>query len=345
MIGSWGGAYQAAQQKILFDGFASRTGITTEPVTLTGLGTIRDSLKGPGRKLAIADLPADEAEKACAEGLAAAPVDAGLPAQPLEAPDPDLLIPPSGCGVPATLMAELVLYDKAALASKAPSRAADLFDLTNFPGKRAMKRDAEGTLEWALLADGVAPNLIYATLATPAGADRAFAKLDEIRDFVLWWDHGDVPIKALARKDVVMAAAYSARAYQTIIGDQQGFGIVWSGALVTSNRWLLLKGAEQNEAAREFIKFATDRERLAELARILPYGPARKSALSDLPPETLAYLPSTPEHLAEAIMIDTAFWQKNGEPLRQRFAAWLATPPRAPTTPAKAAPASPAKPG
>jgi putative spermidine/putrescine transport system substrate-binding protein len=327
IIGSWGGAYQAAQQKVLFDGFASRTGIGVEPVTLTGLQTLRDSLAAPGRKIEVADLPAAEAEQACAEGLAE-PVDPSLAGTPPsgETPDRDFLVPAASCGIPSTLMAEVVLYDKAALGTNVPARAADLFDLKTFPGKRALKRDPQGTLEWALLAAGVAPNLIYATLGTQAGVERAFAKLDEIRDFILWWDHGDVAIKALARKDVVMAAAYSARAYQAIVGDQQSFGIVWPGALVTANRWILVKGGAADEPAREFIKFATDRERLAELSRLLPYGPARKSAVADLPPEKLLYLVSAPEHMDGAILVDAGFWQKNGEALRQRFAAWLATP-------------------
>jgi putative spermidine/putrescine transport system substrate-binding protein len=336
MIASWGGAYQAAQQKILFDGFASRTGIAVEPVTLTGLKSLRDALAAPGRKPAVADLPASEAEEACAQGLTE-PLDTRFLAISAsgETPDRDFLVPAGPCGIPSTLMAEVVLYDKAALGSNAPARAADLFDLKTFPGKRALKRDAEGTLEWALLADGVEPNLLYATLATQAGVERAFAKLDQIRDSVLWWDHGDVPIKALAHKEVVMAAAYGARAYQAIVADSQAFGIVWPGALVTANRWVLLKGAAESDAAREFIKFATDRERLADLARVLPYGPARRSAVSDLPPEKLTYLASAPEHMAEAVLVDAGFWQKNGEALRQRFAAWLATPPKPAAAPAK----------
>lgn len=329
MIGSWGGAYQAAQQKILFEGFANRTGIPVEPVTLTGLSVVREGRTLSGRKLAVADLPGPDAEKACAEGLAE-PLDASTvgPGPDGGAPEQDFLAPVGPCGIPATLMAEVVIFDRSALAAKAPARASDLFDVKSFPGKRAMKRDARGTLEWALLADGVEPHLLYPTLGTQPGADRAFAKLEEIRDFVLWWEHGDVPVKALARKDVVMAAAYGARAYQAVIGQQQGFGIVWPGALVTTNRWVLLKGAADPVAAREFIKFATDRERLAELARALPYGPARISALQDLPPEKLSLLASAPEHMAQAVIIDDAFWLKNGEPLRQRFAAWLATPPR-----------------
>jgi putative spermidine/putrescine transport system substrate-binding protein len=347
MIASWGGAYQAAQQKILFDGFASRTGIAVEPVTLTGLKSLRDGLSAPGRKPTVADLPAGVAEEACAEGLAE-PLDGRFLATSAsgETPDHDFLLPAGPCGIPSTLMAEVVLYDKATFIANVPTRAADLFDLKAFPGKRAMKRDAEGTLEWALLADGVAPDLLYATLATPAGVERAFARLDQIRDSVLWWDHGDVPIKALAHKDVVMAAAYGVRAYQAIVADSQNFAIVWPGALVTANRWVLLKGAAQSDAAREFIKFATDRERLADLARVLPYGPARRSAVSDLPPEKLTYLASAPEHLADAVVIDAKFWQKNGEALRERFAAWLATPPKpaASHTPSPA-PSPPAKSG
>lgn len=341
LVGSWGGAYQAAAQKVLFDGFASRSGISITPITLTGLDSIKQALNGPGARLAVADVPAADAEALCAEGLAEPTSSAMLANQPTDGIEKDFLVPLGNCGIPSTLSAEVVLYDKDALGTQAPSRVSDIFDIVHFPGKRALKRDAQGTLEWALLADDVSPEAIYSTLSTPEGADRAFAKLDQIRDLVMWWEHGDVPVKALARKDVVMAAAFGTRAYQAIVGDGHNFGILWNGALISDNRWVLLKGHATDEAALEFIKFATDRERLAALSRELPYAPARQSALADIPPEKLSYLASGHDRISQSIQIDQAFWRKNGEALRQRFAAWLATTPaRSPKTAAAPSPQS-----
>ena len=41
-------------------------------------------------------------------------------------------------------------------------------------------------LEWALMADGVDGKDVY-KVATKAGQDRAFKKLDTIKNDVLWW--------------------------------------------------------------------------------------------------------------------------------------------------------------
>jgi putative spermidine/putrescine transport system substrate-binding protein len=328
IVGSWGGAYEDAVKKTLFDGFTNRTGIIVESFAQSDLDSVRRAAQDPGRRPSVVDLPALDAEQLCNEGLAV-PLGADLLARTADnqPPEQDFLFSIGPCGVPATVSAEVLLYDKNAMGSNAPSKASDLFDLQNFPGKRALKRDAQGTLEWALIADGIAPDQVYLVLSTPQGADRAFAKLDRIRDQILWWDHGDVPIKALARKEVVMAAVYGARAYQAVVGDAQPFEIVWNEALVSPNCWVLLKDARDPEAAREFIKFATDRERLAELGRTLPYGPVRKSALDDIPAEKRAYLPSAAEHFGAAVKVDAGFWLRNGKALRQRFEAWLATPP------------------
>jgi putative spermidine/putrescine transport system substrate-binding protein len=345
IVGSWGGAYEAAIEKVLFLGFSNRTGIAVDAFAQNDIDTIRRAAQDPGRRPSVIDVPAIDAEQLCSEGLAA-PVGADLMPRMADnqPPERDFLFPIGPCGVPGSVSAEVLLYDKVALATRAPSRASDLFDLVNFPGKRALKRDAQGTLEWALLADGVPADQVYLILSTPQGADRAFAKLDQIRDQILWWEHGDVPLKALARKEVVMAAAYGARAYQAVVGDAQPFEIVWNEALVTANVWVLLKDARDPEAAKEFIKFATDRERQADLGRTLPYGPARKSALEDIPAEKRAYLPSTADHMGEAVKIDPGFWLRNGKSLRLRFQAWLATPPAHIEAPKAPAPAAAAKP-
>ena len=65
-----------------------------------------------------------------------------------------------------------------------PSTIADVFDLEKFPGKRSLERRPINNLEWALVADGVAPADVYGMLSTREGVSRALAKLDIIKDQV-----------------------------------------------------------------------------------------------------------------------------------------------------------------
>ena len=45
-------------------------------------------------------------------------------------------------------------------------------------------------MEWALMADGVAPADVYKVLGTDAGVERALKKLDTIKKDVVWWESG-----------------------------------------------------------------------------------------------------------------------------------------------------------
>ena len=63
----------------------------------------------------------------------------------------------------------------------------DFFNLDAFPGKRGLRKSPKANLEMALAADGVASADIYEVLGTDEGVDRAFAKLDTIKDSVIWW--------------------------------------------------------------------------------------------------------------------------------------------------------------
>ena len=49
-----------------------------------------------------------------------------------------------------------------------------------------MRRSPYGTMEFALVADGVPVDEVYETLSTPEGVDRAFRKLDSIKEHVVW---------------------------------------------------------------------------------------------------------------------------------------------------------------
>ena len=93
------------------------------------------------------------------------------------------------CGVGSTIWATVFAYKRGAFAGAGatPSRITDFFDVRKFPGRRGLRRDPRGTLEWALMGDGVPAEEVYATLSTPEGLNRAFAVLDSIKSSIVWW--------------------------------------------------------------------------------------------------------------------------------------------------------------
>ena len=72
------------------------------------------------------------------------------------------------CAVANIVWSTIYAYDKTKM-SKAPTSIADFFDTKGFPGKRGMRKTPKANLEFALMADGVAPGDVYDVLGTPEG--------------------------------------------------------------------------------------------------------------------------------------------------------------------------------
>ena len=134
---------------------------------------------------------------------------------------------------------------------------ADFFDLDKFPGKRGMRRGPKPNLEFALIADGVPAAEVYDVLSTDAGIDRAFAKLDTIKDSVVWWEAGAQPPQLLADGEVVMTTAYNGRIFNAVAAEGKPFTIVWDGQIYDLDLWVIPKGAKNKDLAMDFLSFST----------------------------------------------------------------------------------------
>src|SRR5690606_15356011 len=134
-----------------------------------------------------------------------------------------------------------------------PTKIADLFDTETFPGKRGLWKNPATNLEFALLADGVPTDQVYETLSSPEGVDRAFAKLDTIKDDVVWWEAGAQAPQLLASGEVVMTTAWNGR-IDHANSEGRDFRIVWDNQILDSNFWTIPLGAKNIEASMEFIK-------------------------------------------------------------------------------------------
>ena len=331
---SWGGAYGAAQTEAHVKPFAASTGIATMMIDSDDpSGPIKAMVEAGNVTVDVASLEFAAAVRLCDEGLLE-PIDvAMLPAGADGTPAIDDFLPGAviECGVSTDIWANIYAYDTTKLTGTVPTTAADFFDLAKFPGKRGMRKGAKGVLEFALMGDGVAPADVYATLGTPEGLDRAFAKLDSIKSEVVWWEAGAQPPQLLADGEVVMTTAYNGRMFNAAVGEGKPFQIVWDGQLYENEMYVVPKGAPNKDQAMQFIAYATSTEGLRAQAQQISYGPARKSSMM----EELIYkdgktvmapnLPTAPENLTNALESNFEFWvDKEGE-LNERFNAWLAT--------------------
>ena len=339
-IVSWGGAYTASQQNAYHDPYvANNPGvkIINDDSAAEGLAKLRAQVETGNVTWDLVDMVASEAITACDEGL-------------VEEIDPDTWLAPSPDGTPASkdffagtltpggtncFIPQIVYsttfgYRTDAFEGDQPSTIADVFDLEKFPGKRALEKKPINNLEWALLADGVALEDVYDVLATAEGMDRAFAKLDTIKDSVVWWTKGAQPPQLLADGEVVISSAYNGRLFSAIVEKNQPIAMLWDYQVFDLDGWVVPKGAQNMDEIRKYLYFATDTQRLADQAKFISYGPARYSSgplvgkHADLGIDMKPHMPTNAANAKTLVNFDYVWWADNRAEIDERFNAWLA---------------------
>ncbi|MFV0303401.1 MAG: ABC transporter substrate-binding protein, partial [Paracoccus sp. (in: a-proteobacteria)] len=234
------------------------------------------------------------------------------------------------CFVGTDVYSMILAYDETQFPHAKPMGPADFFDNAKYPGQRTMRKGAKFNLELALMADGVAPDQVYETLGTPEGLDRAFARLDTIRNDVIWWEAGAQPPQLLADGEVSMAFAFNGRIFNAAQAEGKPFRIIWDGQIYEMEGWVVPKGAPHLDDAKKFIAFSTAPEQQARAAEFISYGPPRKSAaalVGNIEGTNVPMGPNLPtfaDNMKQALASDLDFWVDHDAELQERFNAWLA---------------------
>ncbi len=331
---SWGGAYTDSQQRAYSQPWTKKTGdkiidVNKSQVALAGL---RAQVQAGNVTWDLVDMLPSEAKIACAEGLIEEiDIDKMLSPAPDGTPASKDFIPGSTdeCYVSSIVYSNIVAFNTEMFPGKKPSTIADVFDLKKFPGKRSLQKKPVNNLEWALMADGVPADKVYETLATPAGVDRALAKLDTIKSQVIWWEEGAQPPQLLADKEVAFASAYNGRMFNAQVNEKQPFQIIWDAQVFELDGWVVPKG--KMDKVKDFLRFATDTQRLADQAKYISYGPARSSSAAlvsthaDTGIDMKPHMPTYGPNFKTALQKDDEFWADHLDELTERFNAWLAS--------------------
>lgn len=330
---SWGGAYTTSQVEAYHKPFSKKTGVNILSENYSGgLAEIKAQVEAGSVKWDLVDLEMSDAVRGCDEGLLE-PIDPSiLPAGADGTPADKDFIPGSvtECAVGTIVWSTIYAYDTSKFSGDKPMTMADFFDTAKFPGKRGMRKTPKANLEMALIADGVAAGDVYEMLATDAGVDRAFAKLDTIKGDVVWWEAGAQPPQLLADGEVSMTTAYNGRIFNAVAVENKPFEIVWDGQVFDLDLWGIPKGAPNKDTALEFIKFSTDTQRLADQAAWISYGPVRQSSIpligkhAEAGIEMGPHMPTAEANFKNALQNDFEFWADRQDELNNRFNAWLA---------------------
>lgn len=335
VIVSWGGAYTESQQKAYHEPYMKLNPgikIVNDDSSSSGPAKLRAQIEAGNVTWDLLDAVVADAIALCDEGLVEeinhdkdlAPAPDGTPAsKDFEG----MLLSP--CFIPTIVYSTTFGYrtDKF---KTAPTKLADVFDLKNFPGKRSLQKKPIDNLEWALIADGVDVSKVYEVLSTPEGVNRAFKKLDTIKDHVIWWSQGAQPPQLLADGEVTMASGFNGRLFSAIEEDKQPIAMLWDYQVFDIDGWVVPKGAPHKDEIMKYLKFGTDTQRLADQAKYISYGPARKSSAplvgkhAELGIEMAPHMPTDPANAKRVLVKDHLWWADHEVELTERFNAWLA---------------------
>ena len=328
---SWGGSYEAALREAVFDPFTKSTGIEIQTVRYDGF-TDDFGERAERENWDVVDIQADHAITACEQGLLLK-----LDFREIVKTDPDMDVDEDffdgafgECGVAQNVYAAVVAFDDRAFPGVKPSRINDFFDLENFPGRRAIQKNPDAVLEWALLAVGVPDRQIYDLLSTARGLRLAFGKLSEIQDHIVWMSEISEATDVLESGQATMASGFNGRFFAAAHDEGAPISIVWDGRIMSFEHWAVSAGTSRPELSKEFIAFATEPQQLARLSELIPYGPSRWSALARVGRHRISgtpmkdHLPNAPHHIGRAIIRDNQWYSRTENLRRKHFDAWLA---------------------
>ena len=337
-IVSWGGAYSASQQAAYHDPYmAANPGVNiiNDESSAEAVAKLRAMNEAGNVTWDVVDVVASDAIRLCDEGLALeidpdtmlADGDDGSKAS---ADFGDLLV--SDCFIPQIVYSTTFGYRTDLVGATAPTNVCAVFDTEAYPGKRSLEKRPINNMEWALICDGVAKEDVYDVLETEEGQAQAFAKLDTIKDDVIWWSAGADTPQLLADGEVVMGSTYNGRLFALIEEQKQPVGMLWDAQVFDLDGWIIPTGLspERQQAALDYVKFATDTQRLADQAKYISYGPARASSAplvgkhATLGIEMAPHMPTDPENAKNTFLYNYEWWADYRDDLDAKFQAWLA---------------------
>jgi len=309
---SFGGAYQEAQTKAMLEPAESRFGVKFKQDGPTDYAKIKTQVAAQRVSWDVVDSDPFFARQQCNKLLE--PIDTMIVDT---SKMPKELV--SECAVPSMTYSYVMAYNSEKYGANVPQGWKDFFDTQKFPGKRALWNYSQGGgYEAALLADGVPPDKLF-----PIDYDRAFKKLDTIKKDLVFWESGAQSQQMAESGEVDMMLIWSGRLYNAVENGSK-FKPQWNENMAVYDVFMVPKGTKNKDAAMAFIAYATGPEAQAALTENIPYAPINSDAKPKVGGLLKSYLPTEPEIMDKAVLVDQQWWGDNYDDATQRWTAWQA---------------------
>jgi putative spermidine/putrescine transport system substrate-binding protein len=206
-------------------------------------------------------------------------------------------------------------YNTKAWGGRVPKSWADVFNVKDFPGKRAFRRQQiDGVLEAALMADGVPPEKVY-----PIDVKRALDKLKSIKEHAIFYDSLAQSQQVFREREAVAGVVLNTRA-TPLMRDTKGEcqfsfdqGIVWVGT------WMVPKGNPAKAKVWDFIASTQDPAGQVELFKALGNGPINPAAAALVPDDLRPVDPGNPDNYNRMILGNAEWYAANATAVTAQY--------------------------
>lgn len=309
---TWGGDYERAQVKAYCDSFAADT----------GANVIVDGPVNSERVRVMLESGAADWQVICANDAMMYSLSQEALLAKVDESIVDLSQVPEEFrfeyGVAIDTGASVLSYSTTAFSGdKVPSTWADMFDLETFPGRRMLSSSPRGMLELALLADGVAPADLY-----PLDLDRAFAKLDQIKDDTVFYESYSQNQQLIVDGAVAMGPLFSNRAY-TVISNGANVGMSWDGNLRNVTPVFVPAAAADLDLCWAFVNNMLAPRNQASVANDIAVSPTNPAALEFVRPDLVPWLPALEANSSKGVALSVDYWGANLTEVTSRWQEWL----------------------
>lgn len=317
---TWEGTAAAAERKkeAWQDPFTAETGITFENVSSpSALNQIKTMVETGNVVWDIAHKGSYTAEQYCGElfeevDFVSTPADLYPEGSTTE------------CSRPVSKYGAAFAYDETVYTGEVPTEIADFFDVEAFPGKRViLGTNARGVLEAALVGDGVQAAELF-----PLDVDRALAKLDTIKEHIIFAPTLTALQQNLVDKQASMSIALT-NTYPAINDGGATMTPVWDFTTWDFDAMLVIKDSKNPEAAQQAIEFALQPDRVVAYAELGGSTPAREGidlSTIDYTESQKLFNPFLGEVLGEErgtlALQDPKWWAANSASASEAYVAW-----------------------
>ncbi len=306
-----GGAIEEAFKVAYFETFTKKTGIEISGAPYADTAKIKAMVENNAVDTDVIFTDAADAAVLARQGLLE-PIDYGVI-------DKASLLPEAAKEF--YVLADVAAYamawnTKSFTADTRPKSWVEFFDPAK-EGQRSLWKYAAQTLEVAAMGAGQPMDKLY-----PLDLDKAFAKLDDIKGSLTWWDSGAQGAQLIIDGETDVGTVWNGRLYRPKL-DGAPVDYTFDGALYVCDSIVVPKGAKDKAVAMEFIANVMVPQNQATFAKNIPYGPVVPAAFELLDAEAKAALPNSPENSKNAVFQNFDYWAANGAEIIDRFNKWL----------------------